>query len=250
MTPEEYLNNIIKKYSIQNWDADKVKGALLPTIRSWAGDNFNDFFVMGSFAKGTGIAGSGDIDFFISIDNRVNMTLKSIYDDLYSHLEKNNLYPKKQNVSIRINFRGIEIDLVPGRTERGYQNYHTLFSNKSHKWIETNVKAQTELISKSRRNDEIKCLKVWRMNHELDFPSYYLELTALKALKGNSFYELSPNFITLLRYLSNDFVTDKVIDLTKESNIVSDLLSVSEKKIISETASQSLSKSFWENILW
>lgn len=247
---DEYLFKVLKKYALKNWDSDKVKEKLSPLIKEWGGNNINDLFVMGSFAKGTGILGLGDIDFFISIDNRINLSLKELYDRLYSFLEEKNFSPRKQNVSIRINWNTIDLDLVPGRTEGEHRNYHSLFSNRKQSWIETNVKAQIGLILNSNRINEIKCLKIWKKIHGLTFPSYYLELAVLKALKGNKYDQISLNLWHLLKYLNQDFATDKIEDPIKPSNMVSDTLNSTERSNIANTAAASLTKKNWEDIIW
>lgn len=246
-----YLYDILKKYSASKYyDANEIKENIRTLIMQWAGNSFNDFFVMGSYAKGTRIVGSGDIDFFISIDNTTTMTLKEIYESLYNFLSQNNMSPRKQNVSIRINLNGIYVDVVPGKTQTGYINYHSLFKNKSQTWIQTNVKSQIDLISKSNRTGEIKCLKIWKKIHNLEFPSYYLELTVLKALRGRDYNDIARNFTFLLAYLRDNFKDDTIEDPTKPSNIVSDDLSGNEKSLIETTAAVSLEKTTWPDVIW
>ena len=117
MNTNSYLLNIIKKYSILGEESIKIQSRIRPLyreIRNWAGEYLVKILPSGSFAKGTAIRGSVDIDLLISLKNQTLNDLKEIYESLYANLSTTYL-AKKQNVSIGIQYQGIKLDLVPAK---------------------------------------------------------------------------------------------------------------------------------------
>ncbi|MCM0758111.1 hypothetical protein M7775_05915 [Sporomusa sphaeroides DSM 2875] len=143
-----------------------------------------------------------------------------------------------------------KIDLVPGRVMQGYQNYHSLYKAKSDTWTQTNISEHIKIVKQSCRIDEIIALKIWRMLNGLSFPSIYLELTVIEALKYQRTNQLSNNIWKVLQYLSSDFITARIIDPSNTNNIISEDLSRIEKETIRSASSVALKQSNWKNILW
>lgn len=106
------------------------------------------------------------------------------------------------------------------------------------------------MVKNSGRITEIVLLKIWRKLHNLEFPSIYLELTVIEALKGKSKSKLSENFLFLLKYLQDEFVQKTIIDPANSNNIISDDLYKYEKEAIRKKAIESLSQKYWEDIIW
>lgn len=98
--------------------------------------------------------------------------------------------------------------------------------------------------------DEIRAIKIWRNLHQLDFPSFYLELTVLDALSGKSRNQLAANFLTVLEYLRDSLVNARVIDPANSNNTVSDDLSSAEKQVVANAAATSRNKPYWSDIIW
>jgi len=71
MSGDSYLMGILANYKLATGvgsAAYNIRGSLLPVIQRWAGNSLLDFSFSGSYAKGTGVKGSTDVDFFISLD--------------------------------------------------------------------------------------------------------------------------------------------------------------------------------------
>jgi hypothetical protein len=201
-------------------------------------------------AKGTAIKGVSDIDLFISLKSDTRETLREIYNSLDIYVRSKGIDTKRQNVSLGITQNGLAVDLVPGKKQSGYQNYHSIYVSKKDTWTQTNVKSQIDLISNSVRKDEIILTKIWRKNYGLDFPSIYLELIVIEALKYKSIESLSDNFWTVLKYLTENFTEKVITDPSNSNNIVSDTLYKYEKETIVIKAKESISKKYWSNIVW
>jgi hypothetical protein len=253
MTEDEYVLSVIARYQLATGQASLAYQAaqnLYSTIQRWAGRFLLEATFSGSYAKGTGIRGSTDVDIFISLDPQTPGTLKEIYDSLFSHLESNYLNPRRQNVSIGLTYSNVSVDLVPARKQSGNTNDHSLFKNKTQSWTQTNVQEHVNLISQSGRIDEIRAIKLWRILQRISFPSFYLELTVLDALYNKNRFQPGANVLTVLQYLRDDFINARVVDPANSNNIISEDLTSSEKSIIASRARESLTKTQWSDIIW
>ncbi|MCY9657176.1 nucleotidyltransferase domain-containing protein [Paenibacillus chondroitinus] len=251
---DEYVIKIANKYHIRSEiDATTQKYVINPLeqlISKWAGECLNDIYLSGSRAKGTAINLSSDLDLFISLKSTTDNTLKEIYESLYGYIDRAGYKPRKQNVSIGVNVAGKQVDLVPAKKRPGNTNYHSLYISKRDTWTQTNVIEHINTVKNSDRITEIVLLKIWRKLHKLDYPSIYLELTVIEALKGKSKSAPANNFLILLDYLQNEFVDKKVVDPANTSNVISDDLYKYEKEAIQKKARESRSQKYWEDIIW
>ena len=145
---------------------------------------------------------------------------------------------------------GYKIDLVPGRRQSQYGNDHSLYKNKTNSWTQTNVNTHINHVKSSNRISEIRLTKIWRQLHNLDFPSFYLEMVVIDALKHSSIGDISNNFLKVLESLRDNLPTDKYIDPANTNNIISDDLNATEKQAVSYQANISRNKQTWGDIVW
>lgn len=254
MTGDEYLKQILQKYSIstsKSLQYNQIAVSIKPHIDEWANGNLLGWYWSGSYSKGTAINISTDIDLFISMDHNTPGTLKEMYDFLFNKFNNLNYNPRKQNVSIGMMVNGIAVDLIPGRKLSGNTNDHNLWKNKQQTSIKTNIQQHINLVKDSGRIDEIKIIKIWRNLNKLEFPSIYLELAVIEALKGKTIGDLANNVWYVLKYLSSTEFRDKsFVDPANSNNIISDDISLSEKLVLNTRALNSRTKSKWEEIVW
>lgn len=251
MTSDEYLKNILttKKadsISLSDWRLNNIK----TIITIWAGQQLNELKKAGSTAKGTAVKGIADFDIFISLKSDTTESLKEIYNKLDERVKASGITTRRQNVSLGITENGLNIDLVPGKIQTGYQNYHSIYSSKKDTWMQTNIDLNITKVVNSNRTNEIILTKIWRHIHKLDFPSVYLELTVLDALYNKTVNDLANNFWTVLTYIRDNLVDSSVIDPANTNNKISDMLYKYEKEAISTKAKESLGKKTWEEIIW
>jgi hypothetical protein len=254
MAGDDYIRKKISEYRLvpgPSSAANKAKDTLTPLIIEWASSHLVNVDFSGSYAKDTAIKGATDVDLFISFDSAEPRSLKDLYDGLYSHLlNKGYFSTRKQNVSIGVSLDSQKVDLIPAKRQDGYQNYFSLWKNKQQTWTQTNVKIHIDTVVNSGRLDEIRALKLWRLNHKLDFPSFYLEMTVMQALKGRSTSQLADNVWAALQYIRDNLETARVEDPANTNNLVSDDLTPFEKSLIASAAKNSLTKGYWEEIIW
>lgn len=254
MTADEYLQSLIAKYKAttgQGSTAYNAGNAIYPIIQRWAGSQLREVCFSGSYAKGTAIRGTTDVDLFISLKADTNETLKQLFDMLFNRM-RNSGYSNvlKQTVSIHVTHNGVDVDLVPAVHYGGNTEDHWLYVNKAnHERTKTNVLSHIDLVRNSARVNEIIITKIWRRNHSLNFPSLYLELAVIEALKYKR-TGLADNFWVVLEYLTRNLLSARFVDPANTNNIISDDLTDTEKNAVAVQAGKSRREQSWNNILW
>jgi hypothetical protein len=253
MTQDQYVEQVLAKYAVATGaysQPERVANSIAPVIRSWAGTALAGLSFSGSYAKGTPVHGGTDVDLFISLNANTTPTLKQIYESLFQLAVSNGWLPRKQDVSIGIAISGISVDLVPGKIQSGYQNYHSLYRSKIDSWTQTNVSLHVDTVKNSGRTKEIQAVKIWRNLHRLDFSSFYLELTVVEALKGRSMGNLGANVLHALEYIGAYLPSARVVDPANTNNVISNDYTAAEKQAIAAQATRSRSQPHWEQIIW
>lgn len=254
MTADEYLQNLITQNRVATGEgsaASNAGNAVYPIVKRWAGQYLRKGSYSGSYAKGTAIRGRTDVDIFISLNSNTPDTLKQLFDGLYSWMLKNGYpYARKQNVSVHVVHNGIEVDLVPAVHLGGNTEDHWLYVNKANRErTKTNVDTHISTVRESGRSNEIILAKIWRKNHNLDIPSFYLELAVIEALKYKR-SGIADHFLAVLDYLSNGFSSARFVDPANTANIISDDLTDAEKRVIASKAGESRRQQSWGSIVW
>ena len=254
MTADQYVNSIVNKYKLPQKISQEmnmnVVSPLSHIINKWAGDCLNELAISGSRAKGTAINIATDLDLFISLKSTTTNTLEEIYNSLHTTLITNKITARKQNVSIGVSYAGYDIDLVPAKRQDNYGSDHSLYRNKADTWTKTNVATHINTVKNSNRITEIVAIKIWRERFSLNFPSMYLELTVIEALKGKHSNQPANNFMTILDYLINNFLNKTVYDPSNTNNIISEDLYKYEKEAIVKQAKESRCAKLWKDIIW
>lgn len=255
-----YLNQILQKYNARDLTAHSLALAQLKsTLAAWASSCYISILDSGSRAKGTAISLASDVDYLVSLTSDCNENeggLKSIYESLFTKLNSNYKSVRKQNVSIRINLNGLEVDITPARRQPGNTNNHWLYVSKLDTRKQTNIQRHIADISKSGRTNEVKILKIWRELNGLDFPSIYLEYLLMNNIllykpKGTNY--LSNNAWHALKELAKNIGNPlylKITDPANVSNTLSDLLTNFEKNKIINQAQTAIRQSNWNQIVW
>jgi hypothetical protein len=253
VTPDQYVEAVLAKYAVPRGPtspAEQLGATVAGPLRTWAGQQMDALQYSGSYAKETGVRGTSDVDVFISLKSDTNETLKDIYEKLVSLAQTNGWFPRRQNVSVGVTVNGTRGDLVPGKVQAGYQNYHSLYLRKRDSWTQTNVALHIDTVRNSGRLKEIRAIKIWRMLHGLDFPSLYLELFTINSLSGRSCSTLSENLFHALRTIGSSLASTRIVDPANTNNILSDDLTQTEKQKIASQAGLSAGKQYWKDIIW
>lgn len=251
MTADQYLQNILLRESVDVTAASplrRIQGQITPLIQSWAGYHLRGISPSGSFAKGTANKNGTDIDFFISLADTATAPLEDIYHSLFEILKAAGTSPKKQNVSINIRLNGYDVDLVPARQQNMLSEDHSLFRRRANTWTKTNVAKHIAYVFHGGCISEIRVLKLWRNQKGLDFPSFYLELAVIEALRGNG-GTLSQRVWKALTFFRDNLATARLVDPSNTNNVISDDLTADEKAAIVAAARTALGAKAWSEIV-
>ncbi len=246
----KYLEDIISKYAVNVEGAESAGQSIYPIIEKWSNGYLAKAEFSGSLSKGTAISIGTDADIFISLSSTTPGTLSEMYETLYSAITQAGYASRKQNVSIGTTVNGYKIDLVPARRQSQYGNEHSLYKNKTNTWTQTNIQTHISHVKNSNRTSEIKLAKIWRNLHNLDFSSFYLEMAVIDALKNLRVGNIAANFLTVLEFFRDHIESKRYVDPANTNNIISDDLTLSQKRLISEQARASRGQKNWEAIVW
>ena len=248
-TIDQYATTVVQKYQITSGvgsPSHRAAEALIPMLKRWSGKQLLGITLSGAYAKGTAISLSSHVDVLLSL--RSSTEERKMFWQLSEYLVGENLQPHTRTVSVQVESKGLRVDIVPAwsASEGGQILYH----REPVSPVRTDVAQHVHLIASSGRAQEICALKIWRERHELDFPSFYLELATLLALEGQRFGQLADGVFTVLRFLSRHLTQLVIRDPANQDNVVSDSLTAERKKTIAQAARKALEDDDWEKIIW
>lgn len=247
--PQNYVNQVLAKYAVNSQLASQYHEFFSPYIKEWANDYLVELKISGSSKKGTAVANGTDVDLFISLTSTIQNSLKEIYESLFAYMQGKGFTVRKQNVSIGIDYNSYQIDLVPAKRQSQYGNDHSLYVSKKDTWTKTNIDIHATKVINSNRLDEIKLTKIWRNQNNLDFPSFYLELLVIDALKYCTIGDTANNFLKVLNFISTSIESTTYMDPANTNNCISDQISSAEKRRIALVATSSRSQQYWKDIV-
>lgn len=260
MTANDYLHSVLYKYQARNLSDYANRVARLESVlQSWAHTCFVELLISGSRAKGTAISLASDLDIVVSLTPECqsnNGGLRSIYESLLSKLQTDYSTVRKQNVSVRVTIADLEVDVTPARKQSATSNYHSIWLSKHSTWRQTNIQKHISDISQSGRLNEIKLLKIWRELNGLDFPSIYLEYLLVQDIlsgRSKSADSLSENLqhtFFMLASTTNNPLNRRIVDPANSNNVLSDLMTETEKNHLHRMARSAAVSNYWSNVIF
>lgn len=243
MVPNQYLWSILQREDVDNSIASPVRGVLnvlAPILIEWSSGYLAAVQPSGSFAKGTANRSGTDIDIFVSLRSDCPASLERIYSSLSNKLRFARFPVRRQNVSIGTQVHGYDVDVVPARQQNPVGQDHSLWRNRANTWTKTNVAHHIRLVSGSGRQAPIRILKLWRRQRGIEFPSFYLELAVIEALRQSRSANLADQVRESLTYLRDNFVGARFVDPANANNVISEDLNQNEQMVIARTAAFAL----------
>lgn len=250
MSADAYLRQLLGKYTANAAAAKAAAQTVYPTIEAWANVYLLGAEFSGSIAKGTAVSLGTDADIFVSVSSAAPGTLAHMYQTLHNALINAGYQPTQQNVSLGLHVNGYAIDVVPGRRQAQQGDDHSLYRSKAKAWTQTNVRKHVNFVTQSGRLEEIRVIKIWRQLHGLAFPSFFLELAVIDALKSARQGNLATNVWSALTHVRDCIRVVRYVDPANSNNVVSDDATAVEKSAIAAAARNSLQQSQWKGIIW
>jgi hypothetical protein len=253
------IQDKMDKYLIKR---DKIKDSL---ESQYNGKIVRRAINSGSYAKFTAVNNRFDIDICQPFRKDSFGTLQEMADDLYEYfdveyrktdgdLEK----VKKQRVSVGLTFlidnEEVPMDVVPGRelVEGGYNETKNLNLHVRAKGdtlptsTQTNISKHVDLIKgKLDERSIIRLMKIWKIKHNPEIKSFFLELITIKAFEKNAGNIPNGKWNKLkmvMEYIRDNVKTVTLKDPANSNNIVSNTLNYTEKEQFSEDMENALNQ--------
>jgi hypothetical protein len=251
MSADLYLQGILNREAVNTGLVSPVRAVqttLAPTIQKWAGSYLLAVSPSGSFAKGTANLSGTDIDLFISLSETTKESLGEIYESLAKTVQSAGYTPRRQNVSIGVTVGSYRVDLVPAKRQGVFGGDHSLYRRKANTWTKTNVSTHVSTVIAGGRQQESRIIKLWRDQNGLTFPSFYVELAVIEALRGQQ-GTLSQKVWKVFEYLRDRIEIARFVDPSNTNNIISDDLTAAEKTLVKNAALRALAAADWNQIV-
>jgi len=253
MTGHEYLQKVLKGQEmrpetiemLQNL-RNEIEGKLRSTFGSAP-----RFYYGGSYGKNTMIRESFDLDIVIYFPNSEARTCKALYTRVEESLVNTGFIVKRKNVALRLPYEGgFYIDIVPGKAQDSSYLYATLYLSEVDSTRQTSIKKHIDSVRKSNIREIVKLMKLWRLRNSLEWSSFALEQTVIRALVGSrTLADFGDSVWKVLGFMaSQQMLTVRLDDPANTNNIIDIPLPL--RVSIRAFATQSLAKSNWQEIIW
>ena len=141
------------------------------------------------------------------------------------------------------------VDILPARRLGLNTDEHLVYLRRTGEGVITNLTQHVLDGIACGRREEIRLLKLWRDQQQLDLPSFYLELAVIAALRRRSAGELAGNVWEVLGYLETLFPARSLLDPANANNIVSDQMTAAQKDAVRKAAQYARAGRSWHDII-
>ena len=252
VTADEYLTFVLAREAVGNGPLSPLRGLAEDMAgygRRLAGEGLLGVHPVGGSEHGTANLTGRPIGFLFSFSPHLPASVDRLYEGLFALLDRLGYEPQRRDAGIVLLYRNVLIDIVPAKREAMAGDVHELWNARAKRAVKTCPTAHARLIRESGRIAEIRCLKLWRDQIGLDFPTFYLELSVLAALRKRPPGSLSDNVWAVFGYLETLFVARSVLDPFNANNIVSDSLSAAGRDAVRKAARLARSGRPWSQII-
>jgi hypothetical protein len=253
MSAAQYLRDILDREGIGRAEAAALAQAgqkIVALCRAWGGDDILEVAPGGGYEKGQANRSGVSTDYAVWFHTRSGRRIAEIYESMFASFERLGLAPIRRHVTIALNLGDAVVDLLPVKRLSMLSDIHEIYSARRHLPITTNLTQHVLDAHSAGWQDEIRLLKLWRDQNGLDFPSFYLELTAVAALRRHQPGALADNVWAVLGFLERLLLPRAMLDPANAANIVSDELTSAQKRSIAAAAAAARNGRPWSEIVW
>ncbi len=202
--------------------------------------------IAGSVSKGTANRESYDLDVVVYFPSSDSRTLKEIYEAVYNKLATKYVVEQKSSAirikSLSTNGQNSDyhIDVVPGKFIENSNDVflHVRYGDKER--MQTNLKTHIQHIVGSGCQEVIRLVKLWKIRNGLSLKTFVLELFVVKTLSGSQSKSNLESSFTKVMEAFNTSMRVELVDPANSGNVVSKLLTESDKSMISAKAEETL----------
>lgn len=250
MTVADFFNQLLKSQELTPEQSSELTGhrdEVEAVLREVFGQDPTIRYA-GSKAKGTMNADSYDLDIACYFPNDCGKTIKEIYGEAKVALSEHfTIEPKTSALRIKSlngNSSPVDyhIDVVPGRFMEKGKDVFLYLSGADGERIQTNLKTHIDHIKNSGQQDVIRLMKLWKVRNRLNFRTFVLELLVIHALKGTGVTGSAKKAQEVLTFIRDNMTTVRLEDPANSNNVVTELLTSSEKLLASTLAGEAITR--------
>ncbi len=251
MTGHEYLLRILEEQKMLARDLAtlrKLRQEIEGVLGSEYSRNNPRFYYGGSYGKKTMIREHYDLDIVIYFPSQTNCTLQIIYDSVHQTLLNSGYKVNPKTVSLQLLYEnGFHIDVVPGRAQDATYQYATLYKNRKSSTMQTSLKVHIDSVRPYR--EIIKLMKLWRIRRSLEWKTFAIEQTVIRALKK---YKPTDDYacclLSIFQFIQDNFTQICLVDPANSSNIIE--MSQATRNAVKQAAINSLKAQDWNDVIW
>ena len=253
LTASEYLSDILAREVVDRHTAvelEDVAAKIEQLCTTWGGEHIVEVVPGGGYEKGLANRSGIALDFVVWIHTQSGRRIPEVYESMFATFERLGLRPVRRDVTIALAVgNDMVVDILPAKRLSMISDIHEIYSSRRSTAITTNLHQHVLDSHEADRQDEIRILKLWRDQNGLDFPSFYLELAVVAALRRRPVGALVDNVWHALGFLERLLVPRAILDPANAANIVSDELTSAQKRSIALAATAARNGRPWSEIV-
>ncbi len=250
---ENYLRELLATQNLTKNQIENLKNqrdAIVEDVVNEIGGN-PTLFNAGSYAKGTMIQVSYDLDIVLYWANNFRYSPRNLYNEIGSVLQSKGRNPKSKKVGWEIPFQGdFHIDVIPGKKILNKPNYAYLYNTNTNNRFQSSVKKHVSFVKKANRQSVIKLMKLWKKRKSVPIKTFILEYMIIEGCKRVSRNTLEPQIGAAFEYIEENITTKRILDPANSQNIISDDITQEEKNRIRRLAIQALDADSWSKVFF
>ncbi|KKN05510.1 hypothetical protein LCGC14_1086650 [marine sediment metagenome] len=253
MSNEKYLRELLVSQNLTSNQIENLKNqrdVIVEEIEDDIGGN-PTLFNAGSFAKGTMIQASYDLDIVLYWANNFTYTPRNLYIEVGSVLQSKGKTPKSKKVGWEIPFQGdFHIDVIPGKKISNKSGYAYLYNKDQDCRFQSSVKKHVTFVRNSRRQDVIRLMKLWKKRKTVPIKTFILEYIIIESCKGISRNYLEPQLNAAFDFIYDKILSRRILDPANSQNVICNDISDEEKHRSRRLANLALDADSWEQVFF
>lgn len=252
VSASEYLHSILARETVDREHAAMIMQTgekIAALCNGLCGKDVIQVTLGGGYEKGLANRSGISADYVIWFHTRSGKRIAELYTQLFDGIARLGLAPIRRDVSIGLDIGGAVIDLLPAKKLSMMSEIHELYSTRRGRPLTTNLGQHVLNAQAAAWQHEIRILKLWRDQNALDFPSFYLELATVAALRRRPVGALAENVWVVLGFIERLLLPRAMLDPANAANIVSDEMTSPQKRAVAAAAAEARTGRPWSEIV-
>jgi len=214
------------------------------------------FYNGGSYGKKTMIREAFDLDLVIYFPHTDSRSLKDIYTSVYDSLARAGYKMTPRQIALTLQVpnnpfpnQNFHVDVVTGKALDEKFDSAYLYEILTEKRRRASLKMHIDNVREVR--EVIKLMKLWILRHSLDWKTFPMEQTVVRALKNKNTADLGQCMEKVLLYIKSSVNQLRLIDPANSNNPIE--IPEKTRRAIEQAANRSfdaLQTDDWKSIVW